>query len=133
MERFSPVGKKVSVYWKRTTPQIADWSKAAITKMEEALRILGLFVGEEVDMVDALGKINVGTNVDMLREKLDFFGTDITEVKGEMKRLRESVIKIRQYVETSQASKMEELKKMLSIIVEKSNIWTEYEMSVKGS
>ncbi|KAI5668132.1 hypothetical protein M9H77_17985 [Catharanthus roseus] len=54
MERFSPVGEKVSPYRNRRTPRIINWPQATINQRVWKLRELGLFSGVDVDMVDAV-------------------------------------------------------------------------------
>ncbi|KAI5670665.1 hypothetical protein M9H77_11029 [Catharanthus roseus] len=94
MERFSPVGEKVSPYQSRRTPRIVDWSYALINKRVQKFRELRLFSRVDIDMVDALGPRKDAAELDALRSTFDSFGADVIEVKGELKSLWESVNQI---------------------------------------
>ncbi|KAI5658623.1 hypothetical protein M9H77_27416 [Catharanthus roseus] len=99
--------------------RIVDWSQAAIKKRVRKLRELRLFSEIDVDMVDALKPRKDVAEFEALRSRLDSFGTNVIEVKSELKSLRESVDEIGRNVELSQSKMMEELHRFMTFINEK--------------
>lgn len=74
-------------------------------RREFVLRALNLFVGDEVDVVDAMGwPDDVPMNASYIHKRFEYFDNSLSEVKEDIKGVRDAIDVLASSVKSSQKS-----------------------------
>lgn len=87
MERFSPVWEMLAPMKERVVPRILECEHIWIDRRVRALKSLGLFIGNEIDIVDA-EDYGGDSSLESVHSRLDYIEKEIKNEKKSGRSIR---------------------------------------------